>query len=63
MSNFKKNDLYDREKKLHRVEKKNKNNLDKHKKIIYNVVPALKDEDTIDEYLDYVYTKQNFKRR
>jgi hypothetical protein len=63
MSNFKKNDLYDREKKLHRVEKKSKSNLDKHKKIIYNVVPALKDEDTIDEYLDYVYTKQNFKRR
>jgi hypothetical protein len=62
MGNFKKSDLYDREKKLHKVEKA-KNKLDKHRKIIYNVVPALKDEDTIDEYLDYVYTNQNFKRR
>ena len=62
MDKFKKNDYYDREKKLCRVEKGTQK-IDKHRKIIYNVASFNKDDDAFDEYLDYAYANQKFKKR
>lgn len=62
MEKFKKNDYYDREKKMRRVEKGTQK-IDKHRKIIYNVASFNKDDDAFDEYLDYAYANQKFKKR
>ena len=62
MEKFKKNDYNDREKKLRRVEKGTQK-IDKHRKIIYNVASFNKDDDAFDEYLDYAYANQKFKKR
>ena len=54
-------DDYDREKKLHKI-KSSKNKLDKHRKLIYNVVSSRKDDAEFDDLLEYdTYTK--IKRR
>ena len=54
-------DDYDREKKLQKI-KSSKNKLDKHRKLIYNVVSSRIPDDTkFDELLEYNYTK--IKRR
>jgi hypothetical protein len=62
MEKFKKNDYNDREKKMRRVEKGTQK-IDKHRKIIYNVASFNKDDDAFDEYLDYAYANQKFKKR
>lgn len=62
MDKFKKNDYYDREKKMRRVEKGTQK-IDKHRKIIYNVASFNKDDDAFDEYLDYAYDNQKIKKR
>ena len=62
MDKFKKNDYYDREKKMRRVEKGTQK-IDKHRKIKYNVASFNKDDDAFDEYLDYAYANQKFKKR
>jgi len=62
MDKFKKNDYYDREKKMRRVEKCTQK-IDKHRKIIYNVASFNKDDDAFDEYLDYAYANQKIKKR
>jgi hypothetical protein len=62
MEKFKKNDYKDREKKMRRVEKGTQK-IDKHRKIIYNVASFNKDDDAFDEYLDYAYANQKFKKR
>ena len=62
MDKFKKNDYYDREKKMRRVEKGTQK-IDKHRKIIYTVASFNKDDDAFDEYLDYAYANQKFKKR
>lgn len=62
MDKFKKNDYNDREKKMRRVEKGTQK-IDKHRKIIYNVASFNKDDDAFDEYLDYAYANQKFKKR
>lgn len=62
MEKFKKNDYNDREKKMRRVEKGTRK-IDKHRKIIYNVASFNKDDDAFDEYLDYAYANQKFKKR
>ena len=62
MDKFKKNDYNDREKKMRRVEKGTQK-IDKHRKIIYNVASLNKDDDAFDEYLDYAYANQKFKKR
>ena len=62
MDKFKKNDYYDREKKMRRVEKGTQK-IDKHRKIIYNVASLQKDDDVFDELLDYAYANQKNKRR
>lgn len=61
MGHTKRFDDFDQEKKYNRL-KNNKNKLDKHKKLIYNVVSTKNKDDTVDDYLDYGnYTK--IKRR
>jgi hypothetical protein len=62
MDKNRRNDWYDREKKIRRVEK-GTSKIDKHRKIIYNVAPSTKDDDVFDEYLDYAYVNQKQKRR
>lgn len=65
MDKSKRNDLNDREKRIHRVEK-SKSKVDKHRKVIYNIASykSLKDEDdAFDEVLDYAYANQKNKRR
>jgi hypothetical protein len=62
MDKSRRNDWYDREKKIRRVDKGN-SKIDKHRKIIYNVAPSTKDDDVFDEYLDYAYVNQKQKRR
>jgi hypothetical protein len=62
MDKSRRNDWYDREKKIRRVEK-GTSKIDKHRKIIYNVAPSTKDDDVFDEYLDYAYVNQKQKRR
>jgi hypothetical protein len=62
MDKNRRNDWYDREKKIRRVEK-GTSRIDKHRKIIYNVAPSTKDDDVFDEYLDYAYVNQKQKRR
>lgn len=63
MSDTKRFDDYNNEKKVHRINKTKKNRLDKHKKLIYDVVSHKRKEDNeIDEVLDYgSFTK--IKRR
>jgi hypothetical protein len=60
MSKTKTFDSYDKEKRIHRVEK-SKNKLDKHRKIIYNYASS-KEDDAFDEYLDYAFNNK-IKRR
>ena len=62
MEKFKKNDYNDREKKMRLVEKGTQK-IDIHRKIIYNVASFNKDDDAFDEYLDYAYANQKFKKR
>jgi hypothetical protein len=62
MDKNRRNDWYDREKKIRRIEK-GTSKIDKHRKIIYNVAPSTKDDDVFDEYLDYAYVNQKQKRR
>jgi hypothetical protein len=54
-------DDLNREKRLHKV-KSSKNKLDKHRKLIYNVVSSRKEGDTFDEFLEYD-TYKKIKRR
>ena len=62
MSKTKTFNTHDNEKKIHRV-KKIKNKLDKHRKIIYNYASSrVTEDDTLDGYLEYVYTDK-IKRR
>jgi len=62
MSKTKTYDAFDKEKRIHRVDK-NKNKLDKHRKIIYNYASSkIIEDDTFDEYLDYAITNK-IKRR
>jgi len=61
MSKTKTFESFDKEKKIHRIEK-NKNKLDKHRKIIYNYVSSQEQDDTFDEYLDYAFNTK-IKRR
>ncbi len=62
MSKTKTYDAHDKEKRIHRVEK-NKNKLDKHRKIIYNYASSkITEDDALDDYLDYAYTNK-IKRR
>lgn len=61
MGNTRRFDDYDREKRLQKI-KSSKNKLDKHRKLIYNVVSSRKDDAEFDELLEYdTYTK--IKRR
>lgn len=63
MSNTKKFEAFDREKKIHKVEK-GKNKIDKHRKFIYNYASSENfEDDAFDEILDYAYNNQKIKRR
>ncbi len=62
MSKTKTFDSFDREKRIHRVEK-GKNKIDKHRKIIYNYASSKNTEDdAFDDYLDYAFNNK-IKRR
>jgi len=52
MGHTKRFDDFDQEKKSNKI-KNNKNKLDKHKKLIYNVVSSKNKDDTFDEFLEY----------
>jgi hypothetical protein len=63
MSTKRKNDNFDREKKIHKV-KNNKNFVDKHKKVIYNIASSKSnsEDDKLDYELDYAYVGKNKQR-
>jgi len=62
MSKTKTYEGYDKEKRIHRIEK-SKNKLDKHRKIIYNYASSkTTEDDAFDDILDYAYTNK-IKRR
>ena len=63
MSTKRKNDSFDREKKIHKV-KTNKNFVDKHKKVIYNIASSksIGGDDELDYGLDYAYVGKNKQR-
>lgn len=65
MSNKKRNADFDREKKIHRV-KTNKNIIDKHKNLIYNIASSKsnnEDDSDLDYELDYAFVDNKLKRR
>jgi hypothetical protein len=63
MSTKRRNDSFDREKKIHKV-KTNKNFVDKHKKVIYNIASSKSNSEDgeIDYELDYAYVGKNKQR-
>jgi hypothetical protein len=63
MSTKRRNDSFDREKKIHKV-KTNKNFIDKHKKVIYNVASSksISEDDELDYKLDYAYVGKHKQR-
>ena len=64
MSTKRKNDSLDREKKIRKV-KNNKNLIDKHRNLIYNIVSSKRigeDEEPLDYELDYAYVGKNKQR-
>jgi hypothetical protein len=56
MSNKRRNSSQDREKKIHKV-KSDKNFIDKHKKVIYNIASSKNkvEDDDLEYDLDYAY--------
>jgi hypothetical protein len=56
MSSKRRNTSFDREKKIHKV-KSDKNFVDKHKKVIYNIASSKSnsEDDELDYELDYAY--------
>jgi len=63
MSNKRRNDSLDREKKIHKV-KSAKNFVDKHKKVIYNIASSKSKvaDDDLDYDLDYAYVGKTKQR-
>jgi hypothetical protein len=63
MSNKRRNDSFEREKKIHKV-KSNKNFVDKHKKVIYNIASSKSkvEDDDLDYDLDYAYVGKTKQR-
>lgn len=62
MGSKRRNDSFDREKKIHKV-KNSKNFIDKHRKIIYNIASSKsKGEDDEFDY-DYAYVDNKLKQR
>ncbi len=63
MSNKRRNDSLDREKKIHKV-KSTKNFVDKHKKVIYNIASSKSKvaDDDLDYDLDYAYVGKTKQR-
>ena len=54
MSDTRRFDDYNNEKKLHRISKQKRTRLDKHKKLIYDVVTSRKkDDDELDDIFEY----------
>jgi len=63
MSTKRRNDNLDREKKIHKV-KSNKNIIDKHRNLIYNIASSkvVREDDDLDYDLDYAYVGKNKQR-
>lgn len=64
MSTKRRNDSLDREKKIHKV-KNNKNIIDKHRNLIYNIASSKRnseDDESLDYELDYAYVGKNKQR-
>jgi hypothetical protein len=64
MSTKRRNDNLDREKRIHKV-KNNKNIIDKHRNLIYNIASSKRsseDDESLDYELDYAYVGKNKQR-
>lgn len=64
MSFKRKHDGLDREKKIHKV-KTNKNIIDKHKNVLYNIASSkrISEDDELDDEFDYAYVGNKNKQR